>query len=132
MSKAARETWGDPTTAAFWEAAREHRLVLQRCADCGHWQFYPRPFCLECGSSALSWQEASGRGRVYSSSETHMAPSPDIETPYVVAVVELDEGPKLMTNIVNGRCRIGDRVRVRWREREEGPPIPDFEPDPEG
>jgi uncharacterized OB-fold protein len=122
------ETFGDPTTAPFWEAAESHRLVVQRCRDCGHHQFYPRPFCLACESKAVGWHEVSGRGTVYSMSEVHMAPAPEIETPYVIAIVELDEGPKFMTNIVNGPCEIGSKVRVAWRDREGKPPVADFEP----
>jgi hypothetical protein len=122
------ETFGDPTTAEFWAAARRHALVIQRCGGCGSHQFYPRPFCLSCGSGVLTWVRAVGTATVYSMTEIHMAPSPEFEIPYVVAIVELDEGPKMMTNLINGRCRIGDRVRLAWRAREGKPPLPVFEP----
>lgn len=120
--------FGDPTTAPFWEAARQHRLLVQQCAACGSHQFYPRPFCIACNATDVNWVEAKGTGRVYSMSTVHVPPSPDYEVPYVVAVVELDEGPKLMTNIVNGDCRIDDRVRVVWEARDGTPPLPMFEP----
>ena len=122
------EDFGDPTTHQFWAAAARRELILQQCADCRTCQFYPRPYCLSCGSSELTWVEAKGGGTVYSLSEVHMAPSPEIETPYLVAIVELDEGPRFMTNIVNGRCGIGDRVRLLWRDRDGKPPVPVFEP----
>ncbi len=128
MTEKAKEPFGDPTTVPYWEAAKRHQLVLQHCDDCGHFQFYPRPFCLKCESRSVSWKEAAGTGTVYSLSEVHMAPTPDIEAPYIIAMVELDEGPKFMTNIVNGRCAIGDKVRLVWRPRDGKPPVPDFEP----
>jgi uncharacterized OB-fold protein len=120
--------FGDPTTQPFWAAAREHRLLVQRCRACDHHQFYPRPFCLACNAKDPEWVEASGTGTVYSLSTVHVAPSPEFEVPYAVAIVELDEGPKLMTNIVNGECRIGDRVRVAWRPGRDTPPLYMFEP----
>jgi hypothetical protein len=120
--------FGDPTTQPFWAAAREHRLLVQRCEACGHHQFYPRPFCLVCNAKDLAWIEARGTGTVYSLSTVHVPPSPEFSVPYAVAIVELDEGPKLMTNIVNGECRIGDRVRVAWRPGRDTPPLYMFEP----
>ena len=122
------DEFGDPTTAEFWAAARRHDLVIQRCGGCGRHQFYPRPHCLSCGSGDLAWVQAKGTATVYSMTEIHMAPSPEFAIPYVVAIVELDEGPKMMTNLVNGRCQIGDRVRLAWRAREGKPPLPVFEP----
>jgi uncharacterized OB-fold protein len=122
------EAFGDPTTAPFWEGARRNRLLIQRCRSCGRHQFYPRPFCIRCNAGQMDWVEAKGTGAVYSMSTVHVPPSPDFEAPYVVAIVELDEGPKLMTNIVNGVCGIGDPVRVVWRARDGTPPLPMFEP----
>ncbi|MGW6456038.1 Zn-ribbon domain-containing OB-fold protein [Streptomyces sp. NPDC055078] len=120
----------DPTTAPYWAAAREHRLVLQRCAGCGAFQFYPRPFCLTCQSDDVGWVTASGLATVHSQTTTHIPVTPELTPPYVVAVVALDEGPWLVTNIVGGATRIGERVSVDWRERAEGPPVPVFRPLP--
>lgn len=120
--------FGDPTTQPFWNAAREHRLLVQRCGACGHHQFYPRPFCLACSARDPAWVEVRGTGTVYSLSTVYVAPSPEFAVPYAVAIVALDEGPKLMTNIVNGECRIGDRVRVAWQAGEGTPPLYMFEP----
>ncbi|MFI6284261.1 Zn-ribbon domain-containing OB-fold protein [Streptomyces sp. NPDC051018] len=132
MTETTGDLHQDPTTAPYWEAAREHRLVLQRCADCRVFQFYPRPFCLTCQSDAVGWVTASGLGVVHSRTTTHIAVTPGLTPPYAVAVVELDEGPWLVTNLVGGPARIGDRVEVTWRERPDGPPLPVFRPLPPG
>jgi hypothetical protein len=125
----AAEAYGDPLTAPFWEAAARGVLVVQRCRVCGHHQFYPRPYCLACQSDDVTWVAASGRGTVYSMTTVHMEVAPEFAPPYVVAIVELDEGPRLLTNVVGGPGRIGDRVRVAWREREGAPPLPVFTPE---
>ena len=118
--------YGDALTRPFWEAAREHRLILQRCTACGRYQFYPRPFCLECQSGELEWVEASGHGVVYSVTTVRMNVLPELEPPYQVAIVELEEGPRMLGGIVGGEARIGDRVEICWREREDLPPLPMF------
>jgi uncharacterized OB-fold protein len=122
------DTYGDPLSAPFWEAASEGRLVLQRCDSCGAHQHYPRPFCLACDAEALSWTDASGLGTVYSQATVHVPVHPQLPPPYVIAVVELDEGPRLTTNIVDGETSIGERVRVVWRDRADAPPYPVFTP----
>jgi uncharacterized protein len=122
------EPYGDPLSAPLWEAAAAHRLLLQRCDSCGAHQHYPRPFCLACDADALSWVEAGGSGTVYSQATVHVPLHTELAPPYVIAVVELDEGPRLTTNIVDGTTRIGDRVHVAWREREQAPPYPVFTP----
>lgn len=120
--------YGDPLTAPFWEAAGRHELVLQHCGDCGHWQFYPRPFCLACLSDNVGWQPASGTGTVYSQTTVHIQIAPEFTPPYTVAVVELDEGPRMTATIVNGETSIGERVRIAWQERDDAPPLPVFAP----
>jgi uncharacterized protein len=128
VSDAAKEEFGDPLSRPFWRAAERRQLVVQRCVACGRHQFYPRPFCLGCQSDRIEWVKANGTGTVYSQSRLHMSAGPEFEPPYVVAVVELDEGPRLVTNIVGGDCNIGDVVRVTWRDRVGAPPLPVFEP----
>jgi uncharacterized OB-fold protein len=113
-------------TVPFWEAAARGDLVVQQCRTCGHHQFYPRPFCLKCQSNDVTWVRVAGTGTIYSMTTVHMQMSPEFEPPYVVAIVQLDEGPRLLTTIVGGRSRIGERVRVAWREREGAPPLPVF------
>jgi len=123
-------TLGDPTHEAFWKAARDGVLVVQRCGSCGHHQFYGRSFCLRCDSDSVAWTPVGGGGTVYSATRVRRSWMPHVEVPYIVAVVELDEGVRLVTNIVNGEANIGDRVRLLWRQRAGLPPIPVFEPCP--
>lgn len=88
-----------PETAPFWEAARRHELHIQRCAGgCGKVYFPPRNFCPGCGSRAVEWFRASGRATLYSYTISHL-PAPGFTPPYAIAVVELEEGPRMMTNI---------------------------------
>jgi uncharacterized OB-fold protein len=122
------EPFGDPMHAPFWEAARRRELVVQRCRACGAHQFFARPFCVACDGGEVEWVRASGFGTVYSMTTVYRQASPDFAVPYVNALVELDEGPRLLTGIVGGSCAIGDRVRVAWRERPGAPPLPMFTP----
>jgi uncharacterized protein len=117
----------DPTTERFWQACAAHRLVIQHCAHCGAWQHYPRPMCLVCGSSRLDWAEAAGRGTVYSVATMRLPVTEELTPPYQIALVDLDEGPRLLTTISGPDARIGDRVAVGWRDRAGGlPPVPVF------
>jgi hypothetical protein len=128
MTDEARLSYGDPITAPFWQGAEQHRLLIQCCRTCGAHQFYPRPFCLNCQSDLVEWVEAAGTATVYSLTTVRLPVSPEFNPPYRVAVVQLDEGPRMLTNIIGGECRIGDCVRVQWRERNGAPPLPVFEP----
>jgi uncharacterized protein len=87
-----------PETQPYWDGAAEGSLRIQRCAECGPY-FYPRDFCPGCGSSTVEWFTASGRATLYSYTINHR-PAPGFDGPYAIAVVELAEGPRLMTNIV--------------------------------
>ncbi len=88
-----------PETAHFWEGTAQGELRLQRCDDCRSVYFPPRPQCPACGHREVSLFVACGRGRLYSY-VINQRPHPAWEGPYAIAVVELDEGPRLMTNIV--------------------------------
>jgi uncharacterized OB-fold protein len=88
-----------PETAHFWEGTRAGELRLQRCDDCQHVYFPPRPFCPACASRAVSVFAASGRGRLDSYVISHR-PHPAFEPPYAIALVALEEGPRMMSNIV--------------------------------
>jgi len=92
-----------PLTRPFWDAARRHELWVQRCTACGTHLFYPRHLCTTCGSGALEWVQTSGRGTVFTYTVARRATHPGLadRVPYVIAVVELEEGPKLTTNIVD-------------------------------
>ena len=76
----------------------------------------------------MEWVASKGTGTVYSLTTVNVPVIPELEPPYTVALVQLDEGPRMTTNIVGGVCGIGDRVRVVWRDRPEMPPLPVFEP----
>ncbi|HYD49492.1 MAG TPA: Zn-ribbon domain-containing OB-fold protein [Terriglobales bacterium] len=90
-----------PETKPFWDGARQNKLMLQRCGDCGQAFFYPRPLCPHCLSRRIEWFEASGRGRLHTFVINHRAPrrSP-LPPPFVVAIIALEEGPKMMSNLV--------------------------------
>ena len=118
----AADPYGDPLTQPFWQAAREGRLLIQHCGSCGRYQFYPRPYCIRC-DGAVTWVESRGTAVVYSRTEVY-AEVPGFTPPYVVGVVQLDEGPRFTTHLVGDRTAIGDHVRVDWRPRADGlPPL---------
>jgi uncharacterized OB-fold protein len=91
----------EPEAAGYWAAARNGSLLVQRCDRCGHHQLYPRALCIAC-HGPVSWVEASGRGTVYSYTVIRQNYSRPFREwlPYVVALVDLEEGPRVMTNIV--------------------------------
>lgn len=123
----------DGLTRPFWEAARQHRLALPKCDDCGRMHSYPRSWCPHCGSEALTWTDTAGRGTVYSYTVVHRPPNPVFkpEVPYAVAVVALEEGPHLMARIVGcpaAAVRIGMAVSVTFLELTEEISLPVFAP----
>ncbi len=89
-------------TEPYWEAARRGELAVQCCDGCGHRPFPPRATCPSCGAASLSWSPVSGRATVYSYTVAHRPPHPAFaaQVPLVVAIVELEEGPRLFTTIV--------------------------------
>jgi uncharacterized protein len=90
-----------PDTRPFWDGCARGELMLQRCRTCGGPYFYPRPVCPACGSTDVEWFAASGRATLYSYVINHRpAPGFEADAPYAIAVVELAEGPRMMTNIV--------------------------------
>ena len=89
-----------PETEHFWAGAREGLLKLQRCSDCGNVYFPPRPFCPSCISRSVETFNASGKGKLYSY-VINQREHPAHDGPYSIAVVELNEGPRMMTNIIN-------------------------------
>lgn len=115
-----------PETAEFWAAAEQGRLLLAKCADCGKAHWYPRAVCPLCGGARLAWSQASGRGSLYAFTRAQRA-----DPPYILAYVTLDEGPTLMTNIVDAAyedLRIGQAVQVRFQPAAEGRMMPFFAP----
>ncbi len=116
----------EPDTAPFWRATHEHELRYQRCDDCGALIFYPRAHCTACLGRSLSWHRAAGEGVIYSFSVVRQSYHPFFRTrvPYAVGYVDLDEGPRLLTNLVGidhptTDLHIGQRVRVQWEDHEE-------------
>lgn len=88
-----------PETQHFWDGTRDGELRIQRCTDCSHAYFPPRPFCPECSSRNVAVETASGKATLYSY-VIHHREVPGFTSPYAIAVVQLDEGPRMMTNIV--------------------------------
>jgi len=91
----------DLETQPFWDGCREGRFLVRHCNTCDEDHFYPRPFCPTCWSDDVSWKEASGRATLYTYSIVHQNDLPPFNerVPYVAAVVDLEEGPRVMTNI---------------------------------
>lgn len=115
-----------PETEPFWQAAREGRFLIRVCRTCERAHWYPRALCPFCFSENTEWREASGRGSIYTFSIMRRA-----KEPYAIAYVKLDEGPMMMTNIVDSdfeNIAIDQRVELVFRETEDGPPVPVFRP----
>ncbi len=109
----------------FWAATREKRLVLPWCRSCEHPVWYPRDFCPRDLSTDLEWRPASGRGVVHAASVMPKPGNPAMSgrEPYVVALVELEEGVRLMTNVVGGdpwTVAVGDPVHLAWEPLSDG------------
>ena len=110
-----------PLSQPFWDAARQHLLTIQRCTSCGAHIFYPRSGCTECGRPELEWIEVSGRATVYSFTIARRPTVGELadRVPYVVAIVELEEGPHMATNIVDcdpEQVRIGQPVEAVFED----------------
>ena len=121
-----------PITKPFWDATREHRLVLQRCAD-GHVSYYPRSNCPICLKGDLEWVEASGRGRLYSYTVARRAQSPEFaeDVPYIIAAITLEEGPRMTTLLVEAdpeNVIIDGPVEVTWDDVSNDLALPYFRP----
>jgi hypothetical protein len=111
----------DAFTRPYWDAAAEGRLLIRRCGSCGRAHHYPREFCPHCWSERVVWEEASGRATLYTWSTIHRNDLPPFtdRTPYIAAVADLTEGPRMMTELVE--CAGEDVVagmplRVTFRE----------------
>lgn len=113
-----------PENLPFWEAAEQGRLLGKRCSDCSKHHWYPRVVCPFCGGGNTEWVALSGRGSIHAFSTLRRA-SP----PYTVAYVELAEGPKMLTNLVDmaeADMHIGRAVRVVFRRTDDGRNAPKF------
>ncbi|ARP74272.1 nucleic acid-binding protein [Streptomyces pluripotens] len=120
----------DAFTRPYWEAAAQGRLLIRRCGRCGRAHHYPREFCPHCWSEDVAWEETSGRATLYTWSTVHRNDLPPFgdRTPYTAAVVDLAEGPRMMTEVVEcpeGELTAAMPLRVTFRD---GSPV--FRPDP--
>lgn len=126
-----------PETARFWEGTKNSELWIQRCNACGRPYFYPRPFCPHCNSDDVEWFQASGRARLISYVISHRAvPGLTPQAPYVVALVELAEGPRMATNLVGvapdpDHITLDMPLRVTFQHRGEMS-LSLFQPDSRG
>jgi uncharacterized OB-fold protein len=121
-------------TVPFWDAAAKHKLLIQQCRACGSHQFYPRYNCTKCGSVELDWVEASGRGQIYSYTIARRPTHPAFanEVPFVIAIVDLEEGARMTTNIVGcdpEEVSIGMSVEVTFDDRKKDIALPLFRPE---
>ena len=120
-------------TKPFWDATAEGRLLLKRCDACQSFIWYPRGICPACGSLKTSWVEASGKGTIYSFTINRRADGAyKGALPYVLAYVELEEGPRVLTNIVGGdpeSLEIGQAVKVVFEDTGAGYALPRYTPD---
>jgi uncharacterized OB-fold protein len=120
-------------SAPYWEAARLGELRMQRCGDCGHVRFPPSILCARCLSDKSDWIRLSGRGKVFSWIVIHQSQHPAFnpDAPYNVAIVELEEGPRLHTNLVdvdNAEIHIDMPVEVVFDKVNDEVTLPKFRP----
>ncbi len=136
MSMPGRKALPDPTpeTAPYWEGAKAHQLRIQYCTQCQKHFFYPRIFCPTCLSDAVEWRAVSGKGVLVTYVlSARPAPGFENELPYAVAIVRLDEGPHLMTNIVGveltpEKLPAGMAVEVMFEDVDDRITLPKFQP----
>jgi uncharacterized protein len=118
-------------TIEFWDAAREERLLIRHCLDCDAYSYYPRPFCPKCWSEHIDWYQAGGEGTLYTWSVIYNNDQPPFRdrVPYVAAIVDLAEGPRMMTNVVDcpfDELRVGMALRVTFQPISDDYTIPVF------
>lgn len=123
----------DVITLPFWQAAAEHRLVVQRCARCGHTRLPPAPVCPECRADAADWKQLSGRGEIYTYTIVHRPVAAGQPLPTVIAVIALEDagGVRMISNVVDAapeEIRIGLPVEVVWEDMSAELAIPRFRP----
>jgi uncharacterized protein len=117
----------NPGDEPYFQAAAEGKLLLKKCNDCGEVHHYPRALCPFCWSSKVEWIQAQGTGEIYTYSVTRRG----TPIPYCIAYVTLEEGPRMMTNIVDcdlDSIKIGQRVKVTFKKTEGGASVPCFVP----
>lgn len=124
-----------PLTEPFWQAARDRKLVVQWCEQCDEWMFYPREVCPACLEGPPEWRQVSGRGEVFSYTVVRqpMTAGFEADAPYVYAMIELEEGVRLISNVVDTdveAVEIGMPVAVTFVEATAEITLPLFKPSP--
>jgi uncharacterized protein len=117
----------NPGDEPYFQAAAEGKLLIKKCNDCGEVHHYPRALCPFCWSEKVEWVQAKGTGDIYTYTVTRRGGP----VPYCIAYVTLDEGPRMMTNIVDcdlDTIKIGQRVKVTFKKTEGGTSVPCFAP----
>ncbi len=118
----------NPENQPYWDAAREGKLLVKRCKDCGEFHFYPRAICPFCFSDQTEWVESKGTGSIYSYSVMRRG----VPVPFAIAYVTLDEGITMLTNMSDGTdldgLSIGQKVKVAFKAAEDGSAVPVFSP----
>ncbi len=115
----------EPDTGEFWRKTKDKVLGYQHCDDCGTIVFYPRRHCTGCLGSNLTWQASAGEGTIYTFSVVRQSYHPFFRSlvPYAVAWIDLDEGPRILSNITGvedpGTLEVGQRVTLTWEEHDE-------------
>ena len=123
-----------PDTQPFWDAVNRHELMLPKCKSCGKLHYFPRPFCPYCFSWDLEWVACSGRGKLYSYVINYRpAPGFEADAPYVIAVVELEEGPRMMANMIGVEpdpqsVLVDMPVEIAFEDVDDGSAIFKFRP----
>lgn len=122
-----------PESAPFWQGCRDHKLLLQYCVACGKHQFYPRVICANCMSEQLEWREASGRGTVetYTIVTRAVSDAYAADVPYVIALITLEEGPRMMSNVIGcdvESVKCGLAVEVVFERWSDEITMPKFRP----
>jgi len=123
----------DAITLPWWEAAADHRLVVQRCTSCDHTRLPPAPVCPECRSAESDWKELSGRGEVYTYTLVHRPMAAGQKLPFIIAVIALEDsgGVRMISNVVDvepDELAIGLPVEIVWEDMSEELAIPRFRP----
>ena len=117
-------------TAPFWQAARDHKFVLQYCPERGCFQHVPRPVSIYTGKRNLEWREVSGKGHIYALTTLRVGrPEMAARLPLMAATIELDEGVRIIGNLIESEprsCKIGQRVELAWDTLDEEMPYPAF------
>ena len=123
----------EPFTAPFWEGTKRHELVIQKCTDCSAYRFAPKEVCHKCASTEYEWSRVSGGGTVYSYTIMRRGPNAtwQAEAPYVVALVDLNEGARIMSHVVGCNpedVKVGMKVRAVFEDITDEVSIYKFEP----